>query len=96
MACTGSPARTSRSILDPILGVRILNSLPLHVAWIVSATALQRLGVIDNVAGQGPGVLPVDGDGFARWNTLRRAESRLMRPWLSRSHVANFVREDRE
>jgi hypothetical protein len=36
----------------------------------------------------------VDGHGFARWNALRWAGSRLMRPLLSRSHVGHFAFED--
>jgi len=47
---------TRQSILPPILRLRVLNRLPLHVAGIVSATPLQRLDVIDKLPGQAPEV----------------------------------------
>ena len=43
--------RIFRSVLDPILGPRVFDRLPLHVARIVSTAALERHDVIDNVSG---------------------------------------------
>lgn len=54
--------------------------LPLHIARIIRAAALERYYVIDHVAGTGADGLPVDGHGRPRWNEALAAGLRLILP----------------
>ena len=78
------------SILDSILSLGRRDGLPLHVAGRVGAAMLQRLDVVDHVAGARTRRSSRGLAGYDRWKACFASGLRLIFPWLSRAQVAHF------